>query len=476
MNCIATGVVGALVLATCVGLSAARSGLVALEAALPTYTRDIAPILFEKCASCHRPGEIGPMSLLSYAEVRPWARAIKRAVVNREMPPWGADPRYGRFKHDRSLSQAQIDAIVAWADAGAPQGAEADMPPRPSFPEGWQYGEPEYIFELPEVEIAAEGQLDLQYYWVPIPFKEDRFLQALEFRPSNPSVVHHARADVVDLPPGAMVVGGRLVFPSDPSVSPDDRRRNRQAAEAFNFARSTLISFIPGSSVEVHPIGTAKRLDGGKYVRFEMHYTPAGRPQKDKTRLGVWFSKAPVRHEVLTVLNARTLVPGTPGGEPTFFVRGRQLAPTRGENGQAGRVEFPNILPFEENYDLAAILPVTEPITVNSLLPHMHLRGKSLTWTVIWPDGREEIILSVPKYDFHWQILYEFATPLKLPAGSKITAVGRYDNSPNNKYNPAPDKEVYWSDQSWDEMFVPYMEYTVDSQEIVPQSTQSPRQ
>jgi hypothetical protein len=200
-------------------------------------------------------------------------------------------------------------------------------------------------------------------------------------------------------------------------------------------------------------------------VRVELHYTPSGIPEKDRTRLGVWFAKGPVTHEVFTILSARALVPG-PGAEPLFKVRGQPLRPAPGAGGRPGRVEFPNILPHEENYQVVAVMPVTAPITVNSLLPHMHLRGKDLTWTVTYPDGREEIVLRVPKYDFNWQILYEFERPLKLPAGSRITAVAHYDNSINNRFNPAPQNEVYWSDQSWDEMFVPYMEYTIDDQDL----------
>jgi hypothetical protein len=451
------------------------SPLMAQSAAtVPTFAKDVAPILYNRCVSCHRRGEVAPMPLQTYDEARPWVRSIKSMVVKREMPPWFADPAHGKFKDDRRLTQREIDTLVAWVDGGAPRGSDADLPPAPKFVEGWQRGEPDFVFELPEVDIPAEGQVDIQYRWVRIPFESDRFAQAMELRPSNPAVLHHARADVVDLPEGARIVDGKVVF-EDGAASEFDRRRNRPSVDGFSFARSTLISFIPGSNLEVHRPGTAKRLDAGKYVRVELHYTPSGAPAKDRTRLGVWFAKGAVTHEVFTILNARALVPG-PGAEPEFTVNGKRLQPSPGTGGRPGRIEFPNIAPHEENYEVIAVMPVTAPITITSMLPHMHLRGKDLTWTVTYPDGREEVVLRVPKYDFNWQILYEFERPLKLPAGSRIKAVAHYDNSANNRVNPAPQNEVYWSDQSWDEMFVPYMEYTIDDQDLSRKaSTAQPR-
>jgi mono/diheme cytochrome c family protein len=293
------------------GLTAA--GPVRAPEPVPTFAKDVAPILFGRCAGCHRPGEVAPMALLSYEDARPWARAIKAKVVDREMPPWGADPRYGIFKDARSLSEREIRTVAEWVDAGAPRGDDRDMPPLPQFPTGWTHSNPDYVFELPiDVQIPSEGQLDLQYFWVPIPFAEDRFAQMVEIRPSNPAVLHHARADVVALPEGARIVGGKLMSADGRTGSPrgDDRATNRPAVDPFDFARSTLISFIPGGGLEEHPIGTGKRIEAGKYVRFEMHYTPSGKPETDRTRIGVWFSKAPVTHEVFTVLNPRTLVPG----------------------------------------------------------------------------------------------------------------------------------------------------------------------
>jgi len=226
-----------------------------------------------------------------------------------------------------------------------------------------------------------------------------------------------------------------------------------------------LISFVPGRGYERHRPGTGKRLSASRWVRFEVHYNPNGRQTTDRTKLGVWFSKVPVTHEMYTRSTGPSLPTETIDGS-IFVVEGKEIEPVLQADGTRRRGKLPNIPPYAENWRIVGVTPVTEPITLHALSPHMHVRGKDLTWIITWPDGREETILSVPNYNFNWQLNYELASPLKLPAGSKITAVGHYDNSPRNRYNPAPDKEVYWSDQSWDEMFIPYMEYTIDSQDL----------
>lgn len=431
----------------------------------PTFTKDVAPILFDKCAGCHRPGEVAPMSLLSYTEARPWAKAIKGKVVNREMPPWHADPRYGSFRNDRTLSQSQIDTIVKWVEAGAPKGNDADLPPVPKFADGWQGGEPDYVFETPEIQVPAEGEIPNDYYWVQNPFKEDRFVEALELRPGNRSVVHHLRIDVVPLPPGHTVVNGVL-------MGPDGKRAVASAGGGSDVFREDgerhhLIAWVPGRTLERFRPGTAKRIAAGDWIRFNTHYQPNGTPSTDRSKLGVWFAKVPVTHEVFT-RGVGSSLPTDPN-ETRFTVNGKEIS-VRSDNGevvqQAGaeRRGIPNIPPYAEDWKIVGVTPVTEPITLYVMSPHMHLRGHDMTWIATWPDGHSETLLAVPKYDFNWQINYELTTPLKLPAGSKITAIAHYDNSVNNKYNPGPDKEVFWAEQSWDEMFLPYIEYTVDSQ------------
>ncbi|MBI1873627.1 MAG: c-type cytochrome [Acidobacteria bacterium] len=432
----------------------------ASPAPAPTFTKDVAPIFFESCASCHRPGEVAPMPLLSYQDARPWSKAIRQKVLSREMPPWHADPQYGKFRNDRSLTRQQIAAIVAWVDAGSPKGDDADLPAPPTFIPGWQNGEPDYIIDMPiEYELQAEGEIPEQNFYVKIPFAEDRFAEVLEIRPSNPAVVHHGGAHLVDLPAGHTVVNGRAIGPDGKEIASLRFSRRGQPSLVELAGSQKLISFVPGRGLERHRPGVAKRLPAGKYIQFAMHYQPTGKPEKDRTRLGIWFSRTPVTHEVLTMQAGNPLATSSVR-EPIYIAEGKPVPLVN------GRPDTPNIPPYAENWSLTGVTAITEPITLYGMSPHMHLRGKDLKWVLTLPDGREEVLLSVPKYDFNWQIHYELETPIKIPAGSKITGIAHYDNSIRNRYNPGPDKEVFWSEQSWDEMYQAFMEVTIDSQDL----------
>lgn len=438
----------------------------------PTFTKDVAPILFENCVSCHRPGEVAPMSLTSYDTVRPWSRAIKAKVVSREMPPWHADPAFGRFKNDRSLTQEEIDTVVRWVDAGSPRGNVADLPEVPTFADGWQGedGPPDHVFVMPEFEAPAEGEIPYTNFYVRNSLPEDVFLRAVEMRPGNPQVVHHGRIDVVELPVDCHVDDNGFLLSTGGGPCADHQ------GGVFDVPKETgerlhLISFVPGRGYERYAPGTGKRLTADLWLRFNMHYQATGEVEVDATKLGLWFSKVPVTHEVFT-RGAGTSLP-TEAAQTRYFVNGEEIVLTPPDDARAkGRTEdnrtatVPNIPPYAENWKIVGVTPVTEPITIFNLWPHMHLRGKDMMWIATWPDGTDEVILSVPNYDFNWQLQYELEEPLRLPAGSKLTAIGHYDNSLNNRYNPAPDKEVYWAEQSWDEMFGPTMEYTVESLEL----------
>jgi mono/diheme cytochrome c family protein len=440
------------------------------SAATPTFTKDIAPILYEKCATCHRPGEIAPMTLMTFEDARPWAKAIKAKVVSREMPPWGADHENTlKMRNDRSLSEAQIQAIAAWVDAGAPRGNPADLPPAPKFAEGWTHGtEPDYIIEMPlEVAIPAEGELSVLNFYSKVPFDVDRFAQVVELRPGNRSVVHHAGIYFVDLPEGGTLdAEGRL------TVAEGARRGG---GREFGLPGSSkLLSFVPGRGVDVHRENIGKRIPAGKYINWQMHYNPTGKLEKDRSRLGIWFNKVPVTHEVL-IPQAGDPLATTKGGLSLYRAEGKEVEYTADEASQQRNRRTPNIPPNVENWRLTGITPVTEDITLYAMSPHMHLRGKSVKWVITYPDGREQTILNVPKFDFNWQINYELDEPLHIPAGSKISGIGVYDNSLKNKWNPAPHLEVFWSEQSWDEMYQPFTEYSVDSQDltkIVPVNSQ----
>jgi hypothetical protein len=414
------------------------------------------------------------MTLLSYDDARPWARAIKTKVVAREMPPWGADMRHTLpMRNDRSLTQQQIDTIAAWVDGGAPRGNAADLPPAPKFAEGWTHGsEPDVIIEMPlEFQIPAEGELGVQNFYSWVPFPEDRFAEVVELRPGNRAVVHHAGIYFSDLPPGATIdENGRMVRPQ-----PAGGGRGAGAGGGGGAAQrgepglpgsSKLLSYVPGRGVDEHRPDIGKRIPAGKLINWQMHYNPIGTPQTDRSRIGIWFNKVPVKHEVL-IRQAGDPLATTRGGLSLYRAEGREVEYTADEGStQRRRSRTPNIPPYVSEWHLTGITPVTEDITLYAMSPHMHLRGKSLRWVVTYPDGRDVTILDVPKFDFNWQINYELAEPLKIPAGSKITGIGVYDNSLGNKWNPAPHLEVFWSEQSWDEMYQPFTEYSVDSQDL----------
>jgi hypothetical protein len=436
--------------------------------ATPTFTKDVAPILYEKCASCHRPGEVAPMALLTYEDARPWAKAIKAKVVARDMPPWGADHEQSLpMRNDRSLSERQIQTIAAWVDGGAVKGNDADLPKPPAFTDGWTYGrgEPDYVVEMPTTfNIPAEGELAVQYFYVKVPFSEDRFAEVVELRPGNRAVVHHAGVYFNDLPEGATLdKDGRLV---QPEVGARGGNAARAAQAEFGLPGSSkLLSYVPGRGVDVHRADAGKRIPAGKYISFQMHYNPIGKPQQDRSRLGIWFNKVPVKNEIL-IRQAGDPLATTKGGLSLYRAEGKEVEYTADENSMRRRSSTPNIPPYASDWHLTGITPVTEDITLYAMSPHMHLRGKSLKWVVTYPDGHEQTILNVPKFDFNWQINYELAEPLHIPAGSKIAGIGVYDNSLKNKWNPGPQLEVFWSEQSWDEMYQPFTEYSVDSQDL----------
>ena len=435
---------------------------------VPTFAKDVAPIVFNNCASCHRQGEVAPMTFTSYEEVRPWAKVIREKVRTREMPPWGADPAHSlKMRNDRSLSQAQIDTIVAWVDGGAPKGNDTDMPKLPEFADGWTFGrEPDYILEMPvEATIPAEGELGVQMYYSPVPWSEDKFAETLEIRPGNRAVLHHAGVFVVDLPEGAKVVDGRLIAPGGKAATDRGEGLAGRAETTALPGANKLLSWVPGRGVDSHRADIGKRIPAGKYINWQLHYNPIGKIEKDRTRLGIWFNKVPVTHELL-IRQAGDPLATTKGGLSLYRAEGKEVEYSADEGSTRRRNKTPNIPPYAEDWALTGITPVTEDITLYAMSPHMHLRGKSLRWVIVYPDGREQTILDVPRFDFNWQIQYELEEPLHLPAGSKITGIGVYDNSPKNRWNPAPHLPVYWSEQSWDEMYQPFTEYSVDSQVV----------
>ena len=311
----------------------------------------------------------------------------------------------------------------------------------------------------------ASRELGVQMYYSPVPWKEDRFAEVLEIRPGNRAVVHHAGVFVVDLPEGATVVDGRLVAANGKASTDRGEGLAGRADTTALPGANKLLSWVPGRGVDQHRADIGKRIPAGKYINWQVHYNPIGKPEKDRTRLGIWFNKAPVTHELL-IRQAGDALATTKGGLSLYRAEGKEVEYTADEGSTRRRGKTPNIPPYAEDWSLTGITPVTEDITLYAMSPHMHLRGKSLRWVIVYPDGREQTILDVPKFDFNWQIEYELEQPLHIPAGSKILGIGKYDNSPKNKWNPAPNLPVYWSEQSWDEMYHPFTLYSVGSQTV----------
>jgi hypothetical protein len=410
----------------------------------PTFSGDVAPIFYNRCVSCHRPGEVAPMSLITFADVRPWAAAIRNRVLERAMPPWHADRRYGTFRNDTSLSEDEIDTIVRWVAAGAPEGNAADLPRLPDFPQGWQIGTPDVVFEMPvEFEVPARGTIDYQYFEVPTNFTEDRWMQAGEVRPGNREHVHHIIVYVREPAPSSRptVMTVRPILPGGgvPAARPAPARAARgtaapagvaQAAPVTRGGDNMLVNWAVGEDAPIHAPGTAKRIPAGSTLVFQVHYTTNGTPGTDRSRVGLMFAKEPPTREVRTGLIANPLFAIPPG------------AP---------------------NHRVEAEATFSEDVKVWTLHPHMHLRGKDMTYTVTYPDGREEIVLSVPRFDFGWQTDYWLAEPLLLPKGATLHVAAHFDNSAANRANPDPSATVRWGDQTWEEMMIGFFTYTVES-------------
>jgi len=377
------------------------------------------------------------MPLISYKEVRPWASAIREKVASRAMPPWHADRRYGTFRNEQSLTQDEIDTIVKWVNAGAPEGDPSRMPARPAFPDGWQIGIPDAVFEMPVAfEVPAKGEIEYQYFEVPTNFTEDRWMQAGEVRAGDRAHVHHIIVYVKEPSPAPRpsVMVNRPIPGAAPAARPETAVRTPapRPAAASPVARTgdqMLVNWAVGEDAPVFLPGMAKRIPKGSTLVFQVHYTTNGTPGTDRSRLGLIFAREPPAREVRTgmILNPLFAIP-----------------------------------PGAANHEVQAEATFTEDVHVWSMHPHMHLRGKDMTYTAIYPDGRSEIVLRVPKFDFGWQTDYWLAKPLVLPKGSKLHVSAHYDNSAANRSNPDPTATVRWGDQTWEEMMIGFFTYTVE--------------
>ncbi len=403
-----------------------------------TFNKDVAPILYAKCVTCHRPGEMAPMSLLAYKDVRPWAKSIREKVISREMPPWYADPNHGEFLNDPRLTERQIATIRAWVDGGAKEGDAKDLPPAPKFDDtGWKFGQPDAVFSLTEeASIPADGTVPYRYWAVPTNFTEDKYVQFAEIKRGEPSVVHHVIVSVREPDQGLLPAGEITSFQRrpNPEAARDPQQNQNNRPRAINSDRM-LVGWAPGMSPLTLKPGQAKLVKKGSMLIFQMHYTTNGVAAKDRTSVGLWFAKAPVEKRVITMgvsTDPRKLV--IPPGDPNFESR--------------------SSFTFDEDAH------------IHSFMPHMHVRGKDFEYKLVYPDGKEKILLRVPKYDFNWQLNYFVKEPIAAPKGSRIECLAHHDNSAANKFNPDPTITVRWGDQTWEEMMIGWMDYTIDSQDL----------
>lgn len=379
-----------------------------------TFASHVAPILNEHCVRCHRDGQIGPFAMTDYEEVAGWAEMIAEVVKENRMPPWHADPQFGKWANDCSLASDERQTLLDWVAAGAPPGDLAKLPPSPEFVEGWQLSKtPDLILKITDQpnRIRAKGDIKYQYFVVDPKFNEDKWVQAAEIRPGNLRVLHHVLCFI--RPRGAEGLGG-----------------SNEGVDGF------LCGYVPGMLPQTLPAGMAKRIPKDSELVFQVHYTPIGSPQEDLSQIGLVFvDSQKITHEVVTTsaVNPRISIPA---GKKHHAETAWNRRPLSGE--------WPII----------------------SLMPHLHLRGEAFKYEAVLPDGKRLTLLDVPKYDFNWQTSYLAAEPLRLPAGTKIFCTARYDNSSGNLSNPDPASEVRWGDQTWEEMMIGYFDVAIPLDEV----------
>jgi hypothetical protein len=416
-----------------------------------TFNKDVLPILQKNCQVCHRPGEVAPMSFMTYESTRPWAKAIKAAVVSRKMPPWFADPRDGEFRNAPTISSGEVQTLAAWADSGAREGATADKSTSIQWKDGWRI-QPDVVVSMPQAyRVQPKGVGEIKEFFAPNPFKEDTWVSAIEIRPGDPSVVHHV---IVQIPEnsaagviGALsspakdekggaqmqnavirrtfVAGDVQGFPGSSAYNDQMARlRERQTGKGAFMTMEAV--YAPGTSpLDFRFTDSAKLIKGGKPIRIEVHYTPNGKETLDQTQIGFTLAKGPAKNRFVIMA-------------PEHLVDTRKPIP-------AG----------DSSWETTGQLTFDQDAQLVWFMPHMHLRGKDMTYQLYYPDGREETVLNV-KYNFNWQLGYEVREPISVPKGTRMVVTAHHDNSANNPLNPDPDKAVTWGEMTSQEMMLPW--------------------
>ena len=391
----------------------------------PTFTKDVAPILFEKCVTCHRPGEVAPFSLLQYQDVKRRARLIAEVTEKRFMPPWQASPGHGDFRGERRLSEEQIATLREWAKAGAPEGDAKDLPATPKFAEGWALGEPDLVVKMTEpYTLAAEGKDVFRVFVIPLNLEEDKYVRAVEFRPGNRRIVHHALFFLDN------TGRARELDAADPGTG-----YSRMGGPGFT-PTGGLGGWAPGFTAKFLPDEVGRPVRKGADLVVQVHFHPSGKPEVEQSTVGLYFTKKPPQKVLIPFPSAARRAIDIPPGEKKFEVR-------------TSLVLDPRIVP--------------KGVTLAGLTPHAHLLCKEVKVDATLPSGETKSLIWIKDYDWDWQDEYFYKTPMQLPAGTKIDMYYRYDNSPENPKNPSnPPKRVRWGEQTTDEMAIIFFHMLLD--------------
>ena len=398
----------------------------------PTFNRDVLPLLQRQCQDCHRPDSIAPMPLITYKDVRPYARAIEKAVAGRTMPPWFADPSVGHFRNTKRLTRAEIALLRTWVQNGAPEGDPSDRPAPRRFVEGWTIGKPDIIVQFPqEVQLPATGAIDQSNLVVRARFARDMWVKAAEVKPGNARVVHHMKAII--RPPNSTwlrnVPEGELYVP--PRNESWDAALPKPSASGPIAVQDILAKYNPGVEGQRFTVGNAaKFIAAGSDIVFEIHYTTTGKPEVDRSMVGIVLADTPPAARYLTVTGTNN-----------------------------GRID---IAPGDPAYQIEADATLAADAKLVWVQPHQHYRGRYFELNIVYPNGERKRVLRVPNYRFDWQVGYELAEPIDLPKGTRLETLGRYDNSAANRFNPDPSARVRFGLQSDDEMHVAFMGVLVD--------------
>lgn len=363
-----------------------------------SYVDEIAPLIADNCAECHRDGGVAPFAMDSYTMIKGWSPMIREVVMTKRMPPAQVDPHIGNFTNAMNLSDSEVQKLITWIEAGSPQDGDSDPLTELSWPESeWAFGEPDYVIEIPTQQIPATGVLDYIYLTVPIEIEEDKWVRASQYVPGDRSVLHHTVHDL---------------------IGPDGVRNS-----PLNSARIT--AYVPGGAPRHEEPNTGGILRKGSAIRLNLHYTTNGKETTDSSRIGLWFY---------------------PEG----------VIPEERMSGQCACIftrDWTPIPAYHPNFEQTKSIEIPRDAYLYGHYAHMHFRGKYMRFYADYPDGSREELINIANYSYNWQLNYEYEEPKFVPAGTRITAVGAFDNSAQNPANPDPGREVVWGEQSWDEMF-----------------------